>query len=559
MQSNPFAQWAGKPYNDYRKALKDSLSKWGMGDVHLLIYADSDLVHQRIAQMRAMPATRDCQWQLEADMLEANLDFPYFEGDSALYMERMGRIIECARQCDNVVFEVRLYGRLAQYTYDRRYLLDCVEYSNLVEEAINKANAAGDPNDPDPDVLLYTFGLGENLMVYNIIDRAQKCFERIVGSPIVGIDEMQYIYLHSLNNLAIIQRDNYHNLERSDSLFKLIEPCQKRLLHPVMPLLWRPIVMGNLGRNEMLRHNYASAATMIRSAVDTLRSYCDWGYVYNRTPQLAQCYMQLGQLELARKYIALADSCRFLVNWEDPPVNSWLYMAKNQYYSIVEKNDLAAQYLDSVMIENDRVRGEFNVEHFLQTEQLAAERKLNYEHSRRVIDHYRFVGTLIFALFVSLFGAIFVVLYVQKRKAYRTLVDKNMQIAANPANRELLCSVRSDAGAASDTDDSLCEVVRNSLERDEAYLNPDISLDMLAREIGTNRSYISNAVNRIAPNFNALVNDYRIKAALRIMEDDPHKSVEEIAIAVGFNNRRTFYNAFKVATGLSPAVFRKNM
>jgi AraC-like DNA-binding protein len=61
-------------------------------------------------------------------------------------------------------------------------------------------------------------------------------------------------------------------------------------------------------------------------------------------------------------------------------------------------------------------------------------------------------------------------------------------------------------------------------------------------------------------NFSCLVNEYRIKDALRLLSDKKHadKNVEEISAMVGFANRQSFYAAFYRIVGETPNGYRKN-
>jgi len=76
-----------------------------------------------------------------------------------------------------------------------------------------------------------------------------------------------------------------------------------------------------------------------------------------------------------------------------------------------------------------------------------------------------------------------------------------------------------------------------------------------------NRTYISRAINQCTgKNFSTFINEYRIKEAILIMSEDAEKySFEGLGYEVGFNDRKTFYNAFKKITGLSPSDFRGNL
>jgi AraC-like DNA-binding protein len=93
------------------------------------------------------------------------------------------------------------------------------------------------------------------------------------------------------------------------------------------------------------------------------------------------------------------------------------------------------------------------------------------------------------------------------------------------------------------------------------YKESRLSLDLLAGKINQNPTYISKAVNRCTgKTFNAWLNEYRIKEAVRLLSDknNPDISIETVAYDSGFNDRKTFHRIFRNITGLSPSDFKKN-
>ncbi len=90
---------------------------------------------------------------------------------------------------------------------------------------------------------------------------------------------------------------------------------------------------------------------------------------------------------------------------------------------------------------------------------------------------------------------------------------------------------------------------------EKKYQDPDYSAQKLAMELGTNTRYISAVINlRFQDNYSQMVNEFRIKDAMYMLKDkNCHKmTMEEIALAVGFSNRQSFYAAFYKRTGQSP-------
>jgi AraC-like DNA-binding protein len=60
-------------------------------------------------------------------------------------------------------------------------------------------------------------------------------------------------------------------------------------------------------------------------------------------------------------------------------------------------------------------------------------------------------------------------------------------------------------------------------------------------------------------NFNTFINDFRIREAMNLMEENPDRNLLSIAFEVGFNSKSVFYDAFSRKTGLSPARYRKQL
>ena len=94
------------------------------------------------------------------------------------------------------------------------------------------------------------------------------------------------------------------------------------------------------------------------------------------------------------------------------------------------------------------------------------------------------------------------------------------------------------------------------------YKDPNFSSKDLAKLLKTNTRYLSAVVNsRFGMNYSCLLNEYRVKDALRIMADKKNadKNIEEISAMVGFANRQSFYAAFYRIVGETPNGYRKKV
>jgi AraC-like DNA-binding protein len=98
------------------------------------------------------------------------------------------------------------------------------------------------------------------------------------------------------------------------------------------------------------------------------------------------------------------------------------------------------------------------------------------------------------------------------------------------------------------------------LLNDKIYKINNITLDMLAQKLETNRHNASQVINEhFHMNFFELINKYRIKEAQRLLEDENnHMNIIDIAYEVGYNNKVTFNKSFKKETAMTPTIYQEN-
>ena len=108
---------------------------------------------------------------------------------------------------------------------------------------------------------------------------------------------------------------------------------------------------------------------------------------------------------------------------------------------------------------------------------------------------------------------------------------------------------------------SLLDAIGKVMEDPGTYCSPDFSLGKLASLVHSNSKYVSWVINETyQKNFNAFVNDYRIRTArsrLADIRNYGNYTIKAIAESVGYKSNTTFVNAFKDITGMPPSVFLK--
>lgn len=141
--------------------------------------------------------------------------------------------------------------------------------------------------------------------------------------------------------------------------------------------------------------------------------------------------------------------------------------------------------------------------------------------------------------------ALFVMLFIRRDRALRRFLFPDHQIPANKC-----------------TDSRLLRDLQSKMEQDRVYTDCTLTLDKLAKQLGTNRSTLSKAINTgLGVNFTTYLNSYRIKEAIRIFNEQAHSSLtmESIGQLCGFNTRQAFHRAFKHETGMNMRQYLKKI
>ncbi len=106
----------------------------------------------------------------------------------------------------------------------------------------------------------------------------------------------------------------------------------------------------------------------------------------------------------------------------------------------------------------------------------------------------------------------------------------------------------------------LYETIENYMKEHRPYLDPHLTIAHLSENTGISERNLSRVINAESGiHFNAYVNRYRVGCAKKLLRDKNfhHYTMEGIASESGFNNKATFYQAFKLYSKLSPAAYRK--
>lgn len=105
----------------------------------------------------------------------------------------------------------------------------------------------------------------------------------------------------------------------------------------------------------------------------------------------------------------------------------------------------------------------------------------------------------------------------------------------------------------------LAERLNRCLEQEKPFLNPKLTLSDMSLAVGTNKTYLSDYINKtLGTTFYELINTYRVEAAcalIRSMSEGERIPMTEVAERSGFNSLSSFNRYFVKVKKITPKQF----
>jgi AraC-like DNA-binding protein len=102
------------------------------------------------------------------------------------------------------------------------------------------------------------------------------------------------------------------------------------------------------------------------------------------------------------------------------------------------------------------------------------------------------------------------------------------------------------------------ESLSHYMEQKKPYIVYELRLVILADQVGYSTHLLSRVINKkYGNNFNNFVNEYRLKEAESLLNSSDDQYIKNIYFDVGFNNKATFYKAFKSKHHCTPLEYKQ--
>jgi AraC-like DNA-binding protein len=372
-----------------------------------------------------------------------------------------------------------------------------VKYKLAIQSFLNTSDSAGLKGN--------LINLGNTYLDLDNSDSAIYCYNealklehkgiRIFGETLKSNIAQAYLRSGELDSAKYYYRDLVSNFKKEQNSYKLVN------------------ALLNLGVTFQKNKELDSAILYLHETRKLASEYNLPGALKKALVQLATSYQANKQFEKSLIYFFSYDSL------------------------------LSLQHKASV----DQKIGELNLNHqkeIYTTEQELILEKLKSQKRR----------TLYFLIASLLIGSILVVIlisYLKIRAKNKVLVQSKLAIAKSDK--------RSIELKDDEIDKELIDKLIKALKQEKVYLDSKLSLEKLAKKIGSNRTYVSKTINAYFKiPFNELINQYRIDEACVLLtsKDYDNYSIEGIAQTVGYHNLSSFNAAFKRLTGTTPSKFK---
>jgi len=111
-----------------------------------------------------------------------------------------------------------------------------------------------------------------------------------------------------------------------------------------------------------------------------------------------------------------------------------------------------------------------------------------------------------------------------------------------------------------ETRSSILRSVQEQVKEQTLYRNSEITLAILAEEIGVSPHYLSETLNQHSgKNFNRFINEYRVAEVCQQLEQKSERKLLDLALDAGFSSKSSFNAIFKKLTGQTPSQYRQSL
>lgn len=404
------------------------------------------------------------------------------------------------------------------------------------------------------------------------VDEALKIYKEVFNYFKINHPN-NYIYPQVIFGMA----DAYKTLKVTDSATyynKLGFRISQKSKYKEMLYLFRL----NEGANLVLKKKYQGALDSISKALVDIKKFDDkanlmaayfyFGKIYEglgNNSQTIKNYIRVDSIYEKEKimYPELIEGYQYLINHykrTNDKTKQLLFL--NKFISI-----------DSVFQKNHNIMYKLLVKEY-DLPNLVKEKE-NLIQSLKSNNNIYFVSLIFFSIIIIVFVYYHYSVKKRYKKRFKEIIEdyqskqehNNSQNHIPKKNQSENIDIKNDSVSKTNTvpKDVVTRILKNleKFEREKKYLQKDITLQSLAKELETNNLYLSRTINIYKEKkFNEYINDLRIDECLYQLQTNNQLlkyTIDAIANEFGFNNENTFSVSFQKRMKLKPGYFMNEL
>ena len=202
----------------------------------------------------------------------------------------------------------------------------------------------------------------------------------------------------------------------------------------------------------------------------------------------------------------------------------------------------------------------------VRAEEKARQRVMEQQHEielqREVTRHTQQSRTMIAVIgLLILVFAVYAVIQLRKTRRRNRILAQQITEAVKYKEKykELSVSNIDKSQQSTLSDAELFDYLRDLIEREQLFLDPNFERQTLINRTGLSKERIGAAFAQASDykRLSNLVRELRLDYAVRLMNEQPELSVEDIARSSGFSRADTFATSFRAKYGMTPTAYRQ--
>ena len=225
-------------------------------------------------------------------------------------------------------------------------------------------------------------------------------------------------------------------------------------------------------------------------------------------------------------------------------------------YNLMCRHNALAQQLSNRLLQS---KAHLYAARFRAQEQ---QREIDRQHAR--MRHVQTIGSSIAigALLILLFALYALRQWRKTQRRNRILAQQITEASRMKIENEKLKNEKSPDTTATQaikqsSNQELFSELCNLIEREKLFLNPNFDRQMLMDRTGLSKEQIGAAFS--PSRFPTFVRELRLDHAVRMMNEHPDLTIEQVCLASGFANADTFTRNFRVKYGMTPTTYIRSI